>query len=376
MTTRHSVHYRNSANMEQVPDGSIDLVVTSPPYPMIEMWDEPFTELNPAIADAIREQDGSSAFSMMHSELDQVWSECRRVLKPGAYLCINIGDATRKIGKNFRLYSNHSRIISQCEAIGFQSLPLVLWRKPTNAPNKYMGSGMLPSGAYVTLEHEYVIILRKGDKREFTQTEKERRRKSAFFWEERNTWFSDLWELKGTRQLLPDVSARKRSAAFPLELAHRLICMYSVQGDTVLDPFLGTATTTAASIANARNSIGFELLDSFEPIIEATLEAVAGNANKLVRERIDNHLQFVQDYESRKQKSLNHVNKRYGFRVMTTQETDIELQKVERITRLDEQTIESNHSAAEMDSDEAGASFSGFAQQHPGDDQFTLSFRE
>ena len=78
--------------------------------------------------------------------------------------------------------------------LGFQSIPLILWRKQTNAPNKFMGSGMLPAGAYVTLEHEYILVLRKGSKREFKKAEEKRNRhESAIFWEERNIWYSDIW---------------------------------------------------------------------------------------------------------------------------------------------------------------------------------------
>ena len=109
-----------------------------------------------------------------------------------------------------------------------------------------MGSGMLPAGAYVTLEHEHILVLRKGNKRNFkTPEEKLRRQKSAFFWEERNLWFSDLWEdLKGTKQNNIDKNIRERSGAYPFELAYRLINMLSLREDKVLDPFLGTGTTT------------------------------------------------------------------------------------------------------------------------------------
>ncbi len=82
-----------------------------------------------------------------------------------------------------------------------------------------MGSGMLPAGAYVTLEHEYVLIFRKGGKRTFpSQNQAERRRRSAFFWEERNRWFSDVWDFKGERQRLNGSDIDRRSAAFPFEL--------------------------------------------------------------------------------------------------------------------------------------------------------------
>ena len=124
---------------------------------------------------------------------------------------------------------------------------------------------MLPAGAYVTLEHEYILILRKGTKREFNKAEeRQNRRESAIFWEERNAWFSDVWmDVKGTGQELFKKATRSRSAAFPFEVAYRLINMFSVRGDTVLDPFLGTGTTTAAAMACGRHSLGFELDANF-----------------------------------------------------------------------------------------------------------------
>lgn len=126
----------------------------------------------------------------MHQELDKVWKESFRVIKPGGFLCINIGDATRTINGKFTLYNNHSRITKACIDFGFVGLPNIIWRKQTNAPNKFMGSGMLPCGAYVTLEHEWILIFRKGDKRIFkSANEKLVRMKSSFFWEERNVWF-------------------------------------------------------------------------------------------------------------------------------------------------------------------------------------------
>ena len=223
--------------MDAVPDGSVSLVVTSPPYPMIELWDEQFAAADPPVARALAAEDGNRAFDAMHTRLDAVWRECRRVLQPGGLACINIGDATRNIGGEFRLFSNHSRILQALTALGFSVLPDILWRKPTNAPNKFLGSGMLPAGAYVTYEHEYILIARNGGPRKFSPADKARRRRSAFFWEERNQWFSDVWlDLVGARQLLgnagfDDRDTRTRSAAYPFELAYRLIQMYSLSAN-------------------------------------------------------------------------------------------------------------------------------------------------
>src|SRR3989344_4888301 len=266
METNHKILFQNSNNLSQIKDNSIALMITSPPYPMIEMWDGMFSEQNPEIKEVLNKKDGSTAFELMNKELDKVWDEVYRVLIPGGIACINIGDATRTIGGNFQLFSNSTRIMNHCLKVGFSALPKILWKKTTNAPNKFMGSGMLPPGAYVTLEHEHILILRKGAKKSFTTVEEKRnRQESSFFWEERNEWFSDVWlSLKGTKQRMDSSEVRERSGAYPFELAYRLINMFSVKGDTVLDPFAGTGTTMLVAMASARNSIGVEIDPNFK----------------------------------------------------------------------------------------------------------------
>ena len=110
MITKHKIKFKNSNNIGELSDESIDLVVTSPPYPMIEMWDQIFTSQSEKIGRALNKKDGPTAFELMHQELDKVWDELYRVLKVGGIACINIGDATRTINSHFALYTNHSRI--------------------------------------------------------------------------------------------------------------------------------------------------------------------------------------------------------------------------------------------------------------------------
>jgi len=318
--------------MSEVCSNSVDLMVTSPPYPMIEMWDEIFSKQNPAIQEALRSDNGDGAFELMNQELDGVWREVYRVLKEGGFACINIGDATRKVGDEFKLYSSHSRILEYCVKLGFSSLPEILWRKQTNAPNKFMGSGMLPAGAYVTLEHEHILVLRKGNKRSFkTEQEKLGRKKSAFFWEERNLWFSDIWEnLKGVRQSSLDKQIRERSGAYPFELAYRLINMFSLKEDTVLDPFLGTGTTTMAAMAAERNSVGFEIDSNFVQHLSTRFQGVIAFSNSLIANRLKSHLIFVREMESTRG-VLGYRSVVYGFPVMTSQEVEIEFNELSKI---------------------------------------------
>ncbi len=310
--------------MAFLPNTSVDLVLTSPPYPMIGMWDETFAALSPAARAALKRSDGRGAFEAMHRALEPVWREAYRVLKPGGFACINIGDATRSVADDFMLYPNHARLLTIGLELGFTPLPAVLWRKPTNSPTKFMGSGMLPAGAYVTLEHEYILVLRKGGKREFTEPEPKRlRRESAIFWEERNAWFSDVWtDLRGARQDLGKKQARRRSGAFPLELAYRLVCMFSAKGDTVLDPFLGTGTTARAAAAAGRNSIGLEIEPGFRGEVFAGLHGLVPAARTRIQARIEDHLAFLHTCRETG-RNLRHVNRHYRFPVVTSQETDI-----------------------------------------------------
>ena len=151
MKTAHKIYFDNSKDMGAIPAGTAHLVVTSPPYPRFKIWDDMFSDKNRNIAKALDKNDGLQAFELMHRELDPVWKEIYRILVDGGIACINIGDATRTIGGDFRLYPNHSRILAAITAAGFSTLPAILWRKPTYPPNNFMGSGLLPAGAYVTL---------------------------------------------------------------------------------------------------------------------------------------------------------------------------------------------------------------------------------
>ena len=316
--------------MHEIENESISLVVTSPVYPLIELWDDLFSTMNPEIEEALKEQNGSLAFELMHQELDKVWREVYRVLKIGGIACINVGDAVRTIGKEFRLYSNHSRILNFCLNLGFDALPEIIWRKPTNAPNKFMGSGMLPPNAYITLEHEFILILRKEGKRGFKKdSEKLNRQESAYFWEERNTWFSDLWFVKGTSQALNN-KTRERSAAFAFDLAYRLVNMFSVKDDIVLDPFLGTGTTTLAAMSAERNSIGYELDSGFRSIINNRIENLVEFANRYIKDRLKKHETFVKERIANG-KPLKYVNKVHHFPVITQQEINLAINSLKSI---------------------------------------------
>ncbi len=344
MKTEHKIIFGDAREMKELKDESVDLMITSPPYPMIQMWDEMFGGQNPEIIKALKEEDGEKAFELMHKELDKVWGETFRVLKNGGIACIDIGDATRTLKEVFQIYTNHARILNHCLKLGFHALPEILWVKETNKPDKFMGSGMLPVGAYVTLEHEHILILRKDGKRKFVKPEQRaNRQKSAFFWEERNIWFSDKWkDINGVFQKLNDIKLRKRSAAYPPELTYRLISMFSVQGDFVLDPFLGTGTTTFGAMVCGRNSIGYEIDSNFKEYIDNKLIQVKEPANEFIDLRLRKHKEFVKQREQERGE-LKYTNKNYRFPVMTRQEINLHLPKIQEVKKAGENLFKVEH---------------------------------
>jgi len=288
------------------------------------MWDDTFAEQDSKIKPALSNGDGVLAFERMNQILDQVWDEVARILKTGGFACINIGDAVRTLNGNFMLYPNQSRVLTYMLKKELMALPTIIWRKQINAPNKFMGSGMLPAGAYVTLEHEYILIFRKRQKREFREkADKENRRESAIFWEERNDWFSDVWmDLKGTRQKMRDKKIRQRSGAFPFEMPYRLINMFSVKGDTVVDPFLGIGTTMLAAMATGRNSMGYEVEADFQNTILSGIDPIVKFSNARISTRIENHFDFV-DQRIKNKGKFKYRNEYYGFPVVTQQEKEL-----------------------------------------------------
>jgi DNA modification methylase len=277
LSTEHRIILGNSQQMPELSDSTVHLMVTSPPYPMIKMWDTLFGRMDPKIAQLwrelkadCREETVIQIYESTHESLARVWREAYRVLIDGGIACINVGDATRTINGKFRLFPNHSKIIEHCEKTGFTTLPYVLWKKPTTKPKykgkgAFLGSGFLPPNAYVTLDCEFILIFRKGKLRQFAPHD-QRRYESVYTKKQRDEWFSQIWTLAGTRQTESQIE--RRIAAFPEEIVNRLIRMFSVKGDTVLDPFLGSGTTTKTAMQNERNSVGYETDESLLPLIK------------------------------------------------------------------------------------------------------------
>jgi modification methylase len=251
----------DSRHMRELAEDSIHLVVTSPPYPMVSIWDRFFQD------------EAANTYNEMHSYLNKIWAEVKRVLVSGGIVCVNIGDATRTKDGMFHLYPNHSRVIEAFESLGLITLPYILWKKPTTKPRykgkgAFLGSGFLPPNAYVTLDMEYILIFRKGNLRAFEPKDPKRYR-SKFTKKERDVWFSQVWTIPGVRQTHGDLE--RRIAAFPEEIPRRLIRMFSIEGDLVLDPFLGSGTSLKSAIDLNRRFIGYEKLEHLSAIVRERL---------------------------------------------------------------------------------------------------------
>ncbi|MFB6106016.1 MAG: site-specific DNA-methyltransferase [Halobacteriaceae archaeon] len=307
-----------------LPADSVDLVVTSPPYPMVEMWDDAFAAVSPAARAALEADEGWRAFDAMHDVLDDAWADLTRVLRPGGIVAIDVGDATRTVDGAFRQFPNRSRVDRALREAGLRPLPDVVWHKPTNSAAKFLGSGTRPPNAYVTLEHEHLLVARNGDAR---RPDPATRDASAYFWEERNRWFTDVWEVRGERQTL-DGADRDRAGAFPFEVPYRLVNMFSVQGDVVLDPFLGTGTTTLAAAASARHSVGVDRDRSLVAAARDRVPALPELATARSRDRADAHRSFVAD--RRAAGDAPGYESRYGP-VVTRGERGVELPTVESV---------------------------------------------
>jgi modification methylase len=245
----------DARHLDSIADASVHLVVTSPPYPMIPQWD------------ALFRAQGAPDYPGMLKVLGEAWAECQRVLVSGGILAINIGDALRAGADGFQLWPSHADTLETVRQLGLVPLPYILWKKPFNKPNAFLGSGFLPPNAYVTLDCEFILLFRKGRLRRFEPRDRTRSA-SQFTRAERDLWFSQVWsDIRGTRQR----SARGRSGAFPREVPDRLIRMFSVVGDTVLDPFTGTGTTLWAALERGRHAIGVE----WDPAAYRELRATA-----------------------------------------------------------------------------------------------------
>lgn len=248
--TKHILNLGDARNLDWIESGAVHLIVTSPPYWTLKKYND-----HP---DQLGEIEQYEAFL---NELDRVWAECTRVLAPGGRLCCVVGDVCiprRKNKGRHWVAPLHADIQIRSRSFGLDNLTPILWHKIANATTEATGNGAgyygkpyQPNGI-IKNDVEYILLLRKGGGyRKPSQTQKIL---SMLNKDEQRSWYRSIWtDLRGasTRSGHP--------APYPTELASRLIRMFSFAGDTILDPFLGTGSTTVAAIREGRNSIGNEI---------------------------------------------------------------------------------------------------------------------
>jgi len=257
--TQQVLNLGDARRLDWIEDKSVHLVVTSPPYFNLKKYNDHPDQLG-----------NMSEYETFLDELDEVWRHCLRVLVSGGRLVCNVGDvcvARRANNGRHHVFPLHADISVRARRIGFDYLTPIIWHKIANANFEVAGNGRgflgkpYEPNAIIKNDIEYLLMLRKpGAYRKPTQAQRCSSRLSK---EEQSAWFRAIWGG------LTGASTRKHPAPYPIELAYRLVRMFSFTGDTVLDPFAGSGTTTLAAMRTNRNSICNELdPDYFEMAVK------------------------------------------------------------------------------------------------------------
>ena len=261
--TNHKVIRGDSRQIKELSDNSVHLVITSPPYWQLKDY-------------GFDNQIGyNDSYESYINNLNLVWQECYRVLQNGCRLCINIGDqfARSVYYGRYKVIPIRTEIIKFCETIELDYMGSIIWQKTTTMNTTggatIMGSFPYPRNGIIKLDYEFILIFKKSGSA--PKPTREIKEKSKMSKEEWNQYFQGHWNFNGVRQ-------DGHIAMFPEELPKRLIKMFSFVGDTILDPFVGSGTTTLAAKKLNRNSIGYEINPKFIDIIKQKLEI---NANKM-----------------------------------------------------------------------------------------------
>jgi len=264
INTKHKVINGDSRLMNEVEDESVHLIITSPPYWQLKDYG---TDNQIGFHDS---------YENYINNLNLVWNECNRVLHNGCRLCINIGDqfARSVYYGRYKVIPIRTEIIKFCETIGLDYMGAIIWQKTTTMNTSggasIMGSFPYPRNGIIKLDYEFILIFKKqGNAPKPTQGNKEFSKMTTEEW---NTFFNGHWNFAGAKQ------DGGHLAMFPEELPKRLIKMFAFVGDTVLDPFLGSGTTSLTAKLLNRNSVGYEINPEFIPIIK---EKIGVNSNQM-----------------------------------------------------------------------------------------------
>ncbi len=245
---RYIVKVGDARQMDWIADESVHLVVTSPPYWTLKKYNDHPGQLGDI-----------DDYERFHDELEKVWGHCYRALTKGGRLVCIVGDvciARRRNNGRHMVVPLHADISVRCRRIGFDYLTPILWHKIANASyevengSSFLGKPYEPN-AIIKNDVEYILMFRKPGA--YRKPSEEQRRLSKITKSDHAKWFRSSWSD------LPGASTKYHPAPFPLDLANRVVRMFSFVGDTVLDPFLGTGTTIVAAIRADRNAIGVEV---------------------------------------------------------------------------------------------------------------------
>ena len=254
--TNHKIVLGDSRQMPDVADESVHLIITSPPYWQLKDYGN-------------GQQIGfDDSYEDYINNLNLVWKQCHRVLKKGCRLCVNIGDqfARSVYYGRYKVIPIRTEIIRFCETVGFDYMGAIIWQKVTTCNTTggatIMGSFPYPRNGIIKIDYEFILIFKKHGIA--PKVSKEIKENSKMTTEEWNRFFAGHWNIPGEKQ-------DKHLAMFPEEIPRRLIKMFSFVNDTVLDPFLGSGTTSLAAKNLVRNSIGYEINPEFLPVIEKKL---------------------------------------------------------------------------------------------------------
>jgi site-specific DNA-methyltransferase (adenine-specific) len=271
--TKHKIVFGDSRRMSNVPDKAVQLIITSPPYWQLKDY-------------GVDNQIGyNDSYEEYINNLNLVWKECYRVLENGCRLCINIGDqfARSFYYGRYKVIPIRTEIIKFCESIGFDYMGAIIWQKKTTSNTtggaSLMGSYPTPRNGILSIDYEFILIFKKlGTPKRPNREIKEISKMTKDEWK---TYFAGHWYFGGAKQ-------DGHIAVFPEELPKRLIKMFAFVGDTVLDPFLGSGTTSLAAKNLGRNSIGYEINNDFLPFIERKLNFQNNSVEfQILKEHID-----------------------------------------------------------------------------------------
>jgi len=261
----HKIIIGDSRMLSDVEDESVHLIVTSPPYWQLKDYGS-------------KEQIGfNDSYESYINNLNLVWKQCYQVLHKGCRLCINIGDqfARSVYYGRYKIIPIRTEIIRFCETVGFDYMGAIIWQKVTTCNTTggatVMGSFPYPRNGIVKLDYEFILIFKKLGKP--SKVSRQIKEKSKLSQKEWNEYFYGHWNFSGQKQ-------DKHIAPFPEELPKRLIKMFSFVGDTILDPFLGSGTTSVAALKLSRNSVGYEINEDYLSTIEKRLKRSIGIFDK------------------------------------------------------------------------------------------------